>query len=151
MYKISGVLFLFFLSGTAYNKTRYVTSEPLLFSDSIPAIMLGNFRDDYGIRYTITNTLWFQHPNTRYHIIRWNSKERFIIAKNDAGNSSDASLYTRIDYTIFTQLKPYEWGFCLSVYNAKSDSAARAGYAADKQNPRTGCNGFPFSRMKRAE
>lgn len=118
-------------------------------ADSIPIRLTGNFMDDYGISYTITDSVWVQHPKTRYHIIKWNYPEEYIIAKNDSENSSAAGLFTRIDYTIFADMEPYQWGFCLSVYDARSESFAETGYKADKKNPRKGCNGFPFSRMKR--
>ncbi len=120
-------------------------------SDSIPSFLLGDFIDDYGIRYSVTDSVWTQHPSTRYHILKWNPKEKFLIARNDNSNKTEPGLYTRIDYTLFENMEPYKWGFCLSVYNAKSDSLAEITYKADKQNPRKGCNGFPFSRMKRAE
>ncbi|HTD94098.1 MAG TPA: hypothetical protein VK644_09810 [Chitinophagaceae bacterium] len=48
-------------------------------------------------------------------------------------------------------MAPFEWGFCLTVYNAKSDSLATQATPADRNHPRKGCNGYPFSRMKRAE
>ena len=117
--------------------------------DSIPAVLLGDFTDDYGIRYSISDSLWVQHPGTRYHILKWNTRDKFLIARNDNGNKSEPGLYTRIDYVSFTNMDPFKWGFCLSVYNAKSDSLAETTYQADKENPRKGCNGFPFSRMKK--
>lgn len=120
-------------------------------SDSIPSFLLGNFIDDYGIRYSISDSVWTQLPSTRYHILKWDTKEKFLIARNDNRNKTEPGLYTRIDYTTFDNMEPYKWGFCLSVYNAKTDSLAEVTYQADKQNPRKGCNGFPFSRMKKDE
>lgn len=32
-------------------------------TDTIPSGLLGNFMDDYGIRYSISDTLWTQLPN----------------------------------------------------------------------------------------
>jgi len=120
-------------------------------SDSIPGFLLGDFIDDYGIRYSISDSLWTQHPSIRYHVLKWNMKDKFLIARNDSRNKTEPGLYTRIDFTYFDNMEPYKWGFCLSVYNAKTDSLAEITYQADKQNPRKGCNGFPFSRMKKAE
>lgn len=120
--------------------------------DTIPVTIPGSFLDDYGIRYTITDSLWLQHPSSRYHILRWNKEKQYLIAKNDAQNKSDAGLYTRIDYMKFTGMEPYTWGFCLSVYKAQSDSLAEFGSNnTNRSNPRKGCNGYPFSRMKKAE
>ncbi len=149
MSKIIICLFLCFLvNGEVRRNSMQLIAAPILI-DSFPQILKGNFMDDYGIRYTITDSLWIQHPAIRYHILKYNSKENYIIAKNDETNSSNPSLYTRIDYMLFTNMKPYEWGFCLSVYNAITDSAAEFTYKADRENPRKGCNGFPFSRMKK--
>jgi hypothetical protein len=109
---------------------------------------LGEFTDDYGIRYSISDTLWLQHPRTRFHIIRWDVVNQFILAKNDNGNPGDGGLYTRIDYMRFSDMEPWKWGYCLTVYNAKTDALALAAASADREHPRKGCNGFPFSRMK---
>ena len=111
----------------------------------------GNFTDDYGIRYSISNKLWVQYPNIKYHIIRWNKNEKYLIARNDSNNPSEAGLYTRIDYMFFQHMEPFTWGFCLTVYNAKTDKEAATKAQADRQNPKIGCGGFPFSRMKRVE
>ena len=120
-------------------------------TEKIPALFMGNFTDDYGIKYTITDTLWIQQPRTRFHIIKWNKKEQYLIARNDAKNPGEGGLYTRIDLMQFEGMAPWLWGYCLTVYDAKTDSAAEAIAIADRKNPRKGCNGYPFSRMKRVE
>jgi hypothetical protein len=120
-------------------------------TNSMPALVAGNFTDDYSIRYTINDSLWVQHPNIKYHIIQWNSSEQYLLAKNDNNNPSEAGLYTRIDYMTFQNMEPYKWGFCLTVYNAKTKKEAVTKAQADRQNPRKGCGGFPFSRMKKTE
>lgn len=117
--------------------------------DTIPSALKGNFTDDYGIDYSISDSLWVQLPNAKYHILKWDIREQYIIAVNDNSNKTAAGLFTRIDYVMLPNMKPFEWGFCLSVYDAKSAILAENGYKADKVNPRKGCNGFPFSRMKR--
>lgn len=116
--------------------------------DSIPVLLKGQFADDYDVRYTITDSLWTQHPNARYHIIKWNTEQQYIIARNDDANPSEKGLYSRIDYMFFNNMEPWRWGFCLTVYNATSDSLAELQAAADRKNPRKGCNGYPFSRMR---
>lgn len=116
-----------------------------------PEMLKGSFMDDYKITYTINDTLWIQKPNAKYHIIKWNEKEQYLIARNDMKNPADGGLYTRIDYMTFENMNPFLWGFCLSAYNAKTETEAEAVKIADRANPRKGCNGFPFSRMKRVE
>jgi len=114
-----------------------------------PADMLGVFEDDYQIKYKITDTLWLQLPNTKFHIIKWDLEKKYIIAKNDAKNPGDGNLYTRIDYMTFDSMAPWKWGYCLTAYNAATDAIAEATAAADRANPMKGCGGYPFSRMKR--
>jgi hypothetical protein len=120
-------------------------------SDSIPPIFKGDFKDDYDIRYTISDSLWLQHPAAKYHILKWNTKDQYIIARNDTGNPSEKGLYTRIDYMLLNNMGKWIWGFCLTVYDAPSDAIAENSNPADRQNPKKGCNGFPFSRMKQIE
>jgi hypothetical protein len=121
-------------------------------TDTIPVALPATFMDDYNVRYRISDSLWIQEPSATYHIIRWNLKEQYIIAKNGYKNPSDTGLYTRIDYMKFNNMEPYRWGFCLSTFDAKSDSLAEfTPTRTDKLNPRKGCNGYPFSRMKKIE
>lgn len=118
-------------------------------SAKAPAYMLGSFEDDYQIKYKVTDSLWLQLPNTKFHIIKWNTEQKYIIAKNDSKNPGDGNLYTRIDYMIFDNMEPWKWGYCLTAYNAPTDAAAEATAAADRANPKKGCGGYPFSRMKK--
>lgn len=114
-----------------------------------PGFILGTFTDDYQITYTINDTLWIQHPNLKYHIIKWNTEKQYLVAKNDASNKTDGNKYTRIDYMTFNGMEPYLWGFCLTAYDAETDKIAEETAYADRQNPKKGCNGYPFSRMKK--
>ena len=116
--------------------------------DEIPASLLGNFRDDYGINYTINNRVWTQHPNIKYHLIEYNKDGQYFLAKNDDKNPSESGLFTRIDVMNFNGMKPYLWGFCLTAYNAKTLEEAASKLSADRNNPKKGCGGYPFSRMK---
>ena len=144
-------ILLFLMSAFSFRMigTNNVLQSGQPVTDPIPAFVLGNFMDDYGIRYNITDSLWTQKPGIRYHIIKWNTKEQWLIAKNDDKNPSEPGLYSRIDYMPFSNMKPFAWGFCLTVYNAKTDSIAEFSAKADRGNPKKGCGGFPFSRMKR--
>lgn len=119
-------------------------------TDSVPSLLKGEFVDDYDIRYTVSDSLFFMHPRAKYHIIKWNIKDQYFIAKNDTINPSEKGLYSRIDYMYFENMAPWGWGFCLTVYDAKTDAQAETQAVADRKNPRKGCNGFPFSRMKPA-
>lgn len=114
-----------------------------------PAFLLGDFDDDYGIRYEITDSVWAQLPQSRYVIERWD-RRGFAIARNHADNVEDGGLWTRIDWVRLEDMNPWEWGFCLTIWDAASPVLAEQATTADRLDPRTGCNGFPFSRMKRS-
>jgi hypothetical protein len=118
---------------------------------TIPQNLFGNFKDDYNISYTVTSRLWTQHPNIKYHLISYDSEGQYFIAKNDENNPSEAGLYTRIDIMQFSNMEPYLWGFCLTAYKAKTADEAKSNQSADRTNPKKGCGGYPFSRMKRTE
>ena len=121
----------------------------VLRNDSIPSWLKGEFTDDYRIRYSISDSLWMQLPNTKFHIIKWNLDEQYLVAKNDMENPGEGGLYTRIDFMQFKDMAPFEWGFCLTAYKAIDSVTAEKTAAADRSNPKKGCGGFPFSRMKR--
>ncbi len=112
-------------------------------------ILLGEFVDDYGIRYVVTEELWVQGEDTRFHIAEWNDPGRFIIARNGVENPGEAGLWTRIDWVLLESGSEFEWAFCYAIYDAVSQEAARAASPSHRETPRSGCNGFPFSRMRR--
>jgi hypothetical protein len=141
-------VFLFLFFAQQKNAINLYPQEKSI-TESIPSWLKGEFQDDYGIRYTISDSLWWQQPRARYHIIKWNAAGQYLIARNDDKNPSEAGLYSRIDYMSFANMEPWQWGFCLTVYNAKTDSLAEVAAKADRLNPRKGCGGYPFSRMKR--
>jgi len=113
------------------------------------SMVLGEFEDDYGIRHTVTSTEWIHHPRSRYHIVRWSPQEQYLIARNDPANPADGGRWTRIDWLRLPGMPPYSWGFCLSAHKAASAEAAESTHVARRETPRTGCSGFPFSRMRR--
>jgi hypothetical protein len=118
-------------------------------STSAPPSVLGNFVDDYDNSFTITPTEWTQLPHGRFHIVRWDPIGRYLIALNDSANTSAGGKWTRIDWVELTGMPPYAWAFCLSAYDAPTAAAAESVTIARPETPRTGCNGFPFSRMRR--
>jgi hypothetical protein len=64
-------------------------------------------------------------------------------------NGQQDARWTRIDWAPLSGMAPYTWAFCLSAYDAATADLAEAARTARRDNLRTGCNGFPFSRMKR--
>jgi hypothetical protein len=113
-------------------------------------MILGSFVDDYDGRYTVSKSLWTHGSRARYHILKWNVAEQYLIARNDDANPSEMGLFTRIDW-MRLDMAPFTWAFCMSAYKAPSADSAEATRVAKRETPRTGCSGFPFSRMKRLE
>ena len=116
--------------------------------DAPPAALIGSFTDDYGSTYQVSATEWRHGPSARYHIVRWNVAGQYLIAQNDPANPGDGGLWTRIDWLPLPGMSPYTWGYCYSAYKAPSAAIAETVSVAKRSVPRTGCNGFPFSRMR---
>jgi hypothetical protein len=108
----------------------------------------GEYTDDYDIKHSITETTWQQDTLNTFHLLKWNYEDLYIIAKNDSANPSQKGLFSRIDITSLRDQEPYEWGFCLSTFDAASIEGAEKSAAADGENLKEGCNGYPFSKMK---
>ena len=125
-------------------------SAPLLAQGSSPpALVLGEFVDDYGGRHTVSHEQWVQHPANRYRIVRWSPEGQYLIAQNDSSNRGAPRRWTRIDWMPLPGMPPYEWAFCFSAYDAATAAVAESSAVARRSTPRTGCNGFPFTRMRR--
>jgi hypothetical protein len=142
--------FTAFLQASQYDG-RTTSTLPDAAAAEPPALLLGSFVDDYGIEYEVSEREWVQYPDARYHIARWEPDGQYLLARNDSTNPSDGGLWTRIDWVQLTGMAPYEWAFCLSAYAAPSAAAAESTRVARPETPRTGCNGHPYSRMRRQE
>lgn len=116
-----------------------------------PQRLLGTFVDDYGSRYTITPGVWTHLPQGRYHVRRWNVSDGYLIAQNDSANGQAPGRWTRIDWVELREMAPWAWAFCLSAYDAPTAAAAESTLVARREEPRMGCNGHPFSRMRRLD
>lgn len=119
--------------------------------DRIPTEFLGRFMDDYGIRYEITETVWAQGSEARFHIVEWDLEKEYLVARNDSENPTEPGLWTRIDFVRLEADSEYPWAFCYAVYDATTRAEAESAAQSDRETPRTGCNGFPFSRLRRGE
>ena len=117
-------------------------------NDSMPALLIGEFEDDYGIQYQIDKDVFRLLPDDQFHIISVNQAEQYLILQNDSLNTYAPSLFTRIDYQKLDNMEPYEWAFCFSSFEEKSKDDAVNALNAQKSDLMSGCNGFPFSRMK---
>lgn len=116
-----------------------------------PSFLIGNFEDDYGVKYSISDSMLTMENHTILHILEWNLEEQYFVGQNDSLNPYDPLLFTKIDWMTFENMLPFEWGFCMSAYNAPSLDSAKVTSSADRENPKTGCDGYPFSRMKRTK
>lgn len=131
------------------NACHVSSKNQALSSEQIPLELLGVFKDDYGSSYVISKSEWVQDGRIKYHLLSYNKEEKFFIAKNGKDNPFEPNLFSRIDIIYFENLEPWRWGYCLTNYKATSMQEAVHTAAADRTNPLKGCNGYPFSRMKR--
>jgi hypothetical protein len=122
--------------------------SPAPAAAAAPPLVLGAFVDDYGNRFLITASEWTQLPHGRFHVREWHPADRFLVAENDSANAADGGRWTRIDWMPLEGMEPWTWAFCLSSFDAPSAAAARSVTIARRDTPRTGCNGYPFSRMR---
>lgn len=113
-----------------------------------PAFLIGAFEDDYENRFTVSEREWVLHQSARYLVEAWHTDAGFVVLQNHEANPGEAGLWTRIDWVELDDMAPWLWAFCMTVYDAPSAAAAEAVSTADREHPRTGCNGYPFSRMK---
>ncbi|MBO6535509.1 MAG: hypothetical protein JJ966_04760 [Balneolaceae bacterium] len=145
MYRLAFILALYFLNvvNCGIDKSQEIVQN------TPPEYLTGTFEDDYEIQYLVNDSLFILLPADVYHIKKWNLKDQYIIAQNDSMNAYDPGAWTRIDWINLENMEPFEWAFCLGIYNAGSAQAAEAFTETNPQTPRTGCNGFPFSRMKK--
>jgi hypothetical protein len=111
-------------------------------------MVIGSFVDDYTASHLVSATEWRHGTRARYHIVKWNVDGQYLIARNDSANPSDADLWTRIDWMRLDDMAPWTWGYCMSAYRAPSADSAESTRVANRATPRTGCNGFPFTRMR---
>ena len=119
---------------------------PLGLSAQAPRALLGTWADDYGSRHLVSDTAWAHEGANLYQIVRWDSAGQFAIGRNMS--SHEHGKFTRIDWVRLEGMPPWRWAFCLSTWNAPTaDSAARV-TTARRDTPRTGCSGFPFTRLK---
>ena|GEM_PF-1342367 len=126
-----------------------VGATPLPSSGPPPQSMLGDFVDDYGNRFLIARWEWTQMPHGKFNVTKWVPSAHYLIAQNDSSNSGAPGKWTRIDWVTLEGMPPWEWAFCLSAYEAPTADSAEATRIAKPGTPRTGCNGHPYSRMKR--
>jgi hypothetical protein len=118
------------------------------FATSAPPLPLGRFGDDYGGTHVVSPTTWQQGNSARYSIVAWQPAERYLIAQNDSLNPSAPGRWTRIDWVPLDGMMPWTWAFCFAAYDAPSADSAEATRVARAATPRTGCNGFPYSRLR---
>jgi hypothetical protein len=116
----------------------------------LPVSLIGDFVDDYDYRYTITAQEWRQLPRSRHHIVRVDAAGQYLVARNDSSNRTAPNKWMRIDWVALEGMAPYTWGYCYSTWQAPTEAAAETVKVVRRDTPRTGCNGYPFTRMRPA-
>ena len=136
---------------SAGSATACVHRSRALATLSPPTEILGDFQDDYDNHFRISATEWVQLPHGRFHVVSWDPRAQYFIARNDSANASAPGRWSRIDWMWLPGMAPYAWGFCLAAYDKVSRAEAERTTIARRETPKIGCNGFPFSRMRRVD
>ncbi|MEK9509302.1 hypothetical protein WI460_13975 [Gemmatimonadota bacterium Y43] len=113
-------------------------------SPELPGPLVGHFVDDYGEERTVSSRRWTPHRGTALVVERWSVGEQWLLLRHP-----ESALWTRVDWVELDDAE-WRWAFCLTSWDQPSAAAAlREGTGvADRTNPRVGCNGSPFTRMR---
>ena len=133
-------------SAAAVSHTTQASAVP---SNAPPAFMIGDFGDDYGGSFTISATDFVQLPRGRFHIVQWNVAGAILHCAERLTQSRRSQPVDAHRLDALSGMEPYNWAFCFSAYKALTREEAQHTPAAKRETPRTGCNNFPFTRMKR--
>lgn len=114
-----------------------------------PAVLLGDFVDDYDTRYRLTADR-FREGRTTYRIVEWQPAAEYLLAQQTDSTGADLARWSRFDWVMLPDQGVYRWGYCHSAWRAPSLDSARRTLVVDRTNPRRGCNGHPFTRMRAA-
>lgn len=129
-----------------------LTAVTLAAQGAPPALVIGTFTDDYATTHVLISSEWRHGRSAVYEITEWHPDARFFIARNGAANPSDPGKWSRVDWIPLRMKegdRDFSWAYCMSAYDAPTSAAARAVTIAKPESPKTGCNGFPFTRMAR--
>lgn len=137
------LLFSLLLGAAVMLTTACGTAPGIRPRAEIPSRLLGHFTDDYGEERTLTPEFWHPARGEPSSIDRWNPAEEWLLLRD-----SETGRWTRVDWVLLDD-PDWSWAFCLTAWDQPSaDAALREGEGvADRANPRTGCNGSPFTRM----
>lgn len=117
-------------------------------SGSPEPIVIGQFIDDYNANHILSASEWRHGTRSRYHIVKWNAREQYFIAQNDSLNPGDGRLWSRVDWMRLDGMAPWTWAYCMSAFKAPTADSAESTRVVNRSTPRTGCSGFPFTRMR---
>lgn len=109
-----------------------------------PGIVIrGSFSDSWGSHHVITNSTWTSGSSV-FHISQVDNGAKYLIARNDQGNTWNPCLWSRFDWTR-SEGKLY---YCQTAYNAATEAAALSTPPADPSDPATsGCGGFSWTEL----
>lgn len=147
--RLLGIMLAMLVMAPGSGREASRTPAPRRYHVAAPELLLGRFADDYEIIHVISDSQWALGSRDRYRIVAWNDTAGYLIAQNDPNNSADAGKWTRIDWIRLEAMPPWEWAFCMIEYAAPTREVAEANRSAGRANPKHGCSGYPFSRMRR--
>ena len=103
--------------------------------------------DEWATEHTVTDDVWVQASSFGtgiYNISQFDNTDNFAIAQNDASNTLNPSLWSRLDWTWYQDA----FYVCQTAFDAADEAAALATAPADATDPPTGgCGGFSWSNL----
>lgn len=105
----------------------------------------GDYEDDFGYTFSLNSYRWTNGSGSFFSISQYDEQLGWIVAQNDSSNSWSPNLWSKFDLTSDTDGEMY---FCQSTYDAMDEQTALDALSAATDNLTTGCNGFPWSKMR---
>lgn len=109
-----------------------------------PLEIAGQYTDSWGGTYQITSATWDQGTSGLYNIAEYDNDGNWLVAQNDATNTYNPGMWSRMDWTTNAGTLYY----CQTAYAAETQQAAKDTPAADATDPETaGCGGFSWTAL----
>jgi hypothetical protein len=104
--------------------------------------VVGVYQDDFGSSHRVSDEVWVS-GDSRFDVVDFSNRERFIVAENDDDNEYNPGLFSRFEWTYDGD----DLFYCQSVYDAESEADARSADRADADDLANGCIGFGWSQL----
>ncbi len=114
-------------------------------------IISGTYNDDWGGHHEITQEVWVQSgfgEESRFFITGYSNEDHWLVARNGSQNSWNPDLFSRFDWTWFTDDDGKSLWFCHTIFDAETEDDAFHADPADATDPSVGgCGDFSWTKL----